>query len=298
MRATVVLSCAIPQAPGRSRALGRCHHLVRGPAPGVTARRTAGLSRTPPPRRAGRPRRPALQAARTPLSVACSLRIGPETECQSAHCSQCATFDDKLCIIGHRKIRLPLLNRPILLLSVPPEGKRISLVTSPSQFVLLPLEAIVMTWRIRSVRKRILLLALVPLLSLFGLYVFATRLTARNAINLARADTLKNATGQPTGTFEGMIQAERLLAVLYLAAPTPENQAKLTAVEQQVGREAAALRGDLMSGATMNNASAPQARAIDTLLAAMKGLPALQNQVNARTISRPAAVAAFNTLVD
>src|SRR5499427_7241069 len=155
-----------------------------------------------------------------------------------------------------------------------------------------------MTWRIRSVRKRILLLALVPLLSLFGLYVFATSITARNAINLARADTLKNATGQPTGTFEGMIQAERLLAVLYLAAPTPENQAKLTAVEQQVGREAAALRGDLMSGATMNNASAPQARAIDTLLAAMKGLPALQDQVNARIISRPAAVAAFNTLVD
>ena len=155
-----------------------------------------------------------------------------------------------------------------------------------------------MTWRIRSVRKRILLLALVPLLSLFGLYVITTSITARNAINLARADTLKNATGQPTGTFEGMIQAERLLAVLYLAAPTPENQAKLTAAEQQAGREAAALRGDLMSGATMNNASAPQARAIDTLLAAMKGLPGLQDQVNARTISRPAAIAAFNTLVN
>jgi len=155
-----------------------------------------------------------------------------------------------------------------------------------------------MRWRMRSVRTRILLLALVPLLSLFGLYVFTTSVTARNAINLARADTLKNATGQPTGTFEGELQAERLLAVLYLAAPTPENQAKLAAVAQQTGREAAALRGTLMSGATMNNASAPQARAIDTLLAAMKGLPALQSQVTARTIGRPAAIAAFNTLVD
>jgi signal transduction histidine kinase len=155
-----------------------------------------------------------------------------------------------------------------------------------------------MTWRMRSVRTRILLLALVPLLSLFGLYVFTTSVTARNAINLARADTLKNATGQPTGVFEGEIQAERLLAALYLAAPTPENQAKLAAVEQQTGREAAALRGTLMSGATMNNASAPQARAIDTLLAAMKGLPALQSEVTARSIGRPAAIAAFNTLVD
>jgi signal transduction histidine kinase len=57
------------------------------------------------------------------------------------------------------------------------------------------------------------------------------------------------------------------------------------------------LRGALMSGATMNNASAPQARAIDTLLAAMKGLPPLQDQVAARAITRPAAIAAFNTLV-
>src|SRR6266581_5832757 len=154
-----------------------------------------------------------------------------------------------------------------------------------------------MTWRMRSVRKRILLLALVPLLSLFGLYVFATSITARNAINLARADTLKNATGQPTGTFEGQLQAERLLAMLYLAAPTPENQARLAGIEQVTGRQATALRSTLMSGATMNNASAPQARAIDTLLADIKTLPALQAQVAARTISRPAALAQFNRLV-
>jgi signal transduction histidine kinase len=147
------------------------------------------------------------------------------------------------------------------------------------------------------VRRRILLLALVPLLSLFGLYVFTTSTTARNAINLARANTLKNATGQPTGNFERAIQTERLLAVLYLAAPTPENQAKLNAVEQATNHQAAALRTGLMSGATMNSASAPQKQAIDTLLAATKNLPALRAQVAARTISRSAALAAYNTLV-
>ena len=154
-----------------------------------------------------------------------------------------------------------------------------------------------MTWRIRSVRKRILLLALVPLLSLFGLYVFATSVTARNAINLARADTLKNATGQPTGNFEGAMQKERLFALLYLAAPTTENQARLNAVEQATSHLAAALRTTLMSGATMNSASAPQKRAIDTLLAGIKNLPVLQAQVAARTISRPAALLQYNTLV-
>ncbi len=154
-----------------------------------------------------------------------------------------------------------------------------------------------MTWRLRSVRKRILLLALIPLLSLFGLYVFTTSITARNAINLARATTLKNATGQPTGNFEGAIQKERLLAVLYLAAPTPANQARLNAVEQATSHQAAALRTSLMSGATMNSASAPQKQAIDTLLADVKNLPALRAQVAAGTISRSAALAGYNTLV-
>ena len=154
-----------------------------------------------------------------------------------------------------------------------------------------------MTWRVRSVRKRILLLALVPLLSLFGLYVLTTSVTARNAINLARANTLKNATGQPTGNFEGAIQTERLLAVLYLAAPTPANQAKLNAAERATGQQAAALRTSLISGATMDSASEPQKRAIDTLLADIKTLPTLQAQVAARTISRPAALARYNALV-
>ena len=154
-----------------------------------------------------------------------------------------------------------------------------------------------MTWPLRSVRNRILLLALVPLLSLFGLYVFATSITARNAINLARANTLKNATGQPTGNFEQRIQAERLLALLYLAAPTPANQARLNAVEQATSHQAAALRTTLMSGATMNSASAPQKQAIDKLLADIKNLPALRAQVAARTIGRAAALAGYNTLV-
>jgi signal transduction histidine kinase len=154
-----------------------------------------------------------------------------------------------------------------------------------------------MTWRVRSVRKRILLLALVPLLSLFGLYVLTTSVTARNAINLARANTLKSATGQPTGNFEGAIQTERLLAVLYLATPTPANQARLNAVERATNRQAAALRTSLLSGATMDSASEPQKRAIDTLLARIKTLPALQAQVAERSISRPAALARYNTLV-
>jgi len=53
--------------------------------------------------------------------------------------------------------------------------------------------------RLKSIRQRILLLVLVPVLSLIGLYAFATSITARDAINLQRTNTLKNATGTPVG---------------------------------------------------------------------------------------------------
>ena len=155
-----------------------------------------------------------------------------------------------------------------------------------------------MTWRIRSVRTRILLLALVPVLSLFGLYVFTTSLAARNALNLAHANTLKNATGLPTGVFAGEVQAERLLATIYLSAPAPANLAKLNAVGQQVNQGGAVLRAKLMSSATMNDATEPQKQAIDKLLAGIKSLPVLRAQVVARTISRPAAVAAYSAIVN
>ena len=49
-----------------------------------------------------------------------------------------------------------------------------------------------MSWRQRSVRRRILLLALVPVLSLFGLFVITTSISARDALNLARVTTGKD----------------------------------------------------------------------------------------------------------
>ena len=124
-----------------------------------------------------------------------------------------------------------------------------------------------MSWRLRSVRKRILILALVPVLSLLGLYVFTTTITARNAIVLARTQTLKNGAGQSTGRFDTALQVERLGAVLYLSAPTPANRAALGAMAQKTSRGAAGLRAALLSSVTMGSADAPEKQAIATLLA-------------------------------
>ena len=81
--------------------------------------------------------------------------------------------------------------------------------------------------RLRSIRTRIFLLVLLPVLSLIALYGFATFLTARGALNLGQASTIKSATGEPIGAFLTQIDAERPLAVVYLSAPTGANLAVL-----------------------------------------------------------------------
>ena len=81
--------------------------------------------------------------------------------------------------------------------------------------------------RLRSIRQRIFLLVLLPVLSLIGLYAFATFLTARGALTLSQASTIKTATGEPTGAFLSQLDAERPLAMVYLSSPTGANLAVL-----------------------------------------------------------------------
>lgn len=151
--------------------------------------------------------------------------------------------------------------------------------------------------RLRSVRTRIFLLVLVPVLSLIGLYAFATSITARDAINLARASTEKNATGEPTGAFVAQLDSERMLAVVYLSDPSGANLAKLELQEAKTSAAAAALRTALTSPTTMNNASVAEKQAITTLLAGAARLPSLRSQIAAQIITRARAFASYNTTV-
>src|ERR1022692_1981562 len=152
--------------------------------------------------------------------------------------------------------------------------------------------------RLKSIRQRILLLVLVPVLSLIGLYIFATSITATAAINLARSDTLKNATGVPAGAFLSAVDAERPLAMIYLSSPTGPDLAALRAQEARTSLVTVALRAALTSGGTTGNASAGEKAAISALLKDAAGLPALRSQVGAQAISRSQAFNDYNGIVE
>ncbi len=144
-----------------------------------------------------------------------------------------------------------------------------------------------MSWRMRSVRKRILLLALVPVISLIGIYTFYTSLAARNAINLARAGTLKVQTTVPEGNILVALNNERPAAMVYLAAPTAADLAAFKAEVQKTTRAVGAARTAMMSTATTSTATPAEQQAINVVLAATKTLPGLQARITSRAISRP-----------
>ena len=151
--------------------------------------------------------------------------------------------------------------------------------------------------RLRSIRQRIFLLILVPVLSLIGLYAFATFLTARGAVNLSQATTIKSATGEPTGALLSQLDAERPLAMVYLSSPTGANLAVLQVQQNKTDATAAAAASALKSPNTMNNATGPEKLAIATLLKDIKGLPALRAQLHSQIISKSRALDEYSSIV-
>ena len=135
------------------------------------------------------------------------------------------------------------------------------------------------------------------MLSLIALYGFATFLTARGALNLGQASTIKSATGEPIAGFLTQIDAERPLAVVYLSAPTGANLAVLQVQQNKTSLAATAMSNALNSPDTMNNATPAEKQAIATLLTQVKSLPGLRAQVHSQIISKSRALDAYNVLV-
>jgi signal transduction histidine kinase len=158
-------------------------------------------------------------------------------------------------------------------------------------------EATLMGLHRRSIRLRILLLVLIPILSLIGLYAFAVSITARDAINLARSKTVKNTIGLPTGRLEAQIDAERLLAVVYLANPSQQSLAALSAQELATNKARSGFATAVSSAATTGSASPQEKQAFAGLLKDLAGLPALRDQIANLAISRPQAISGYSGLI-
>ena len=154
-----------------------------------------------------------------------------------------------------------------------------------------------MSWLMRSVRARVLLLVLIPVLSLFGLYLFITGITGKDALNLARARALGGAASEPVNNFIRQLDTERVSALTYLSVPAPRNLAKLRAQEVATGHMTAALRAGLTFDSTLSNAAPVAQQAAVTLLRDAADLPRLHSSIASRAVTRPQALTAYNKII-
>jgi signal transduction histidine kinase len=149
--------------------------------------------------------------------------------------------------------------------------------------------------RRRSIRLRIFLLVVIPILSLIGMYAFAATITASDAISLSRSKSVFNTISLPSGLMESALDSERVYAVVYLADPAPLDRAALQAQEQKTDRSVAGFKA--AAGAAAGSESTPEKQAFATMFADLARLPALRSQIASQAISRPQVISAYDSMV-
>ncbi|MDX3230707.1 nitrate- and nitrite sensing domain-containing protein [Streptomyces sp. ME19-01-6] len=156
-----------------------------------------------------------------------------------------------------------------------------------------------MRFRGKSIRRKIVALLLVPLVSLTAIWAFATVITSREAIRLLDASDIIDKAGQPAEEAVHAIQKERRQTLVLLADP---RQADALPVLHALQRKTDEVMGVLRDAAAdsdvrdmMNSETEDQLSAI---LKAAEGLDALRRKVEDRGTNRAAAYEYYNKLVD
>jgi signal transduction histidine kinase len=153
--------------------------------------------------------------------------------------------------------------------------------------------------RHRSIRLRVGILIIVPLLCLVALYGFVVSITLGNALSENHGKALKNELLTPLATFETQLYKERALAVLVLASPNSTPLASDLGAQENSTRQAlTALDNELGSPAVMSGTSAQAQQTIVTLFRATGQLSALRSSVQDGSITMTQALVAYTAIVD
>ncbi|MFF1307174.1 nitrate- and nitrite sensing domain-containing protein [Streptomyces sp. NPDC058307] len=156
-----------------------------------------------------------------------------------------------------------------------------------------------MRFRGKSIRRKIVALLLVPLVSLIAVWGFATVLTGREVAQLFQVSTVTEKIGYPTEDAVRVLQQERRQTLVYLADPRASDA--LSALRDTRTASDAAI------AKFRRNAHDPDVRdgmdqdddeRLTAVLDAFDGIDALRRSVEDGTVSRLQALDQYNRLVD
>ncbi|MFE8914715.1 nitrate- and nitrite sensing domain-containing protein [Streptomyces globisporus] len=156
-----------------------------------------------------------------------------------------------------------------------------------------------MRFRGKSIRRKIVALLLVPLVSLTGLWVFATYITGRQADDLMSAGSIVEKVSEPLEDAVRAVQDERRQTLVFLADPRASDALPvLMGQRAATDRIVAEVRENARAQDVRDSLSAADSSRLDAILSAVDGLEALRESVEKRTIGRAKALDFYNGLVD
>jgi hypothetical protein len=156
-----------------------------------------------------------------------------------------------------------------------------------------------MRFRGKSIRRKIVALLLVPLLSLTALWSFATVLTGREASQLLAASSVAEQVGKPVEDTIDVIQKERRQTLVYLADRRASGaQQTMNTRRSATDSAVAAVRRNAQSSSVRDDLTSDSSRRLTSLIDAFDGLDALRRSVDTNTVTRAQALEFYNGLID
>ncbi|WP_217165617.1 nitrate- and nitrite sensing domain-containing protein [Streptomyces sp. AC512_CC834] len=156
-----------------------------------------------------------------------------------------------------------------------------------------------MRFRGKSIRRKIVALLLVPLVSLTAIWAFATVLTGREAGRLFSVSTVVEEIGYPIEDTVRVLQQERRQTLVHLADPRASDglaalQRSRTATDEAV----AEIRRNATDADVRDDLGPAGEERLTAVLDAFDGIGSLRRSVEDGTVNRAQALGLYNRLVD
>ncbi|MFB7087372.1 nitrate- and nitrite sensing domain-containing protein [Streptomyces sp. NPDC056296] len=156
-----------------------------------------------------------------------------------------------------------------------------------------------MRFRGKSIRRKIVALLLVPLVSLTAIWAFATVLTGREAGRLFSVSTVVEEIGYPVEDTVRVLQQERRQTLVHLADPRASDglsalQRSRTATDEAI----AEIRGNAANADVRDALGQAEEERLTAVLDALDGIGSLRRSVEDGTVDRAQALGLYNRLVD
>ncbi len=156
-----------------------------------------------------------------------------------------------------------------------------------------------MRFRGKSIRRKIVALLLVPLLSLAAIWAFATVITGRQATQLFNASSVVEKIAYPTEDTVRVLQQERRQTLVHLADPrASDGVAALQRSRAATDKAVAELRRNAENADVRDALGPGSSGRLTAALDAFDSLDSLRRGVEDRSVGRAQALDLYNRLVD